>query len=56
MAVSEVGLRDWWKVLRREIGSGAWLRIILGVTGFIRILRWQSLQFYDYGAHFFSYE
>ena len=56
MAVGEVGLRDWWKVLRREIGSGAWLGIILGVIGFIRILRWQSLQFYDYGAHFFSYE
>ncbi len=53
MAVGEVGLRDWWKVLRREIGSGAWLGIILGVLGFVRILLWQSLHFYDYGAHFF---
>jgi magnesium transporter len=53
MAVGEVGLRDWWKVLRREIGSGAWLGIILGVIGFCRILLWQSLHLYDYGAHYF---
>jgi magnesium transporter len=51
MAVGEVGLRDWWKVLRREMGSGMWLGIILGVIGFCRILLWQSLHFYDYGAH-----
>ncbi len=53
MAVGEVGLRDWWKVLRREIGSGAWLGIILGVIGFCRIMLWQSLHFFDYGAHYF---
>ena len=40
MAVGEVGLRDWWKVLRREIGSGAWLGIILGVIG---VVLWGSV-------------
>jgi magnesium transporter len=53
MAVGEVTLRDWWRVLRREISSGAWLGLILGGIGFCRILLWQSLHFYDYGAHYF---
>jgi len=51
MAVGEVGLRDWWRILRREIGSGAWLGTILGVLGFFRIVIWQSLHLYDYGPH-----
>jgi magnesium transporter len=52
MAVGEVALRDWWKVMRREIGSGAWLGIILGVIGFGRIVLWQALHLYDYGPHY----
>ena len=51
MAVGEVKLRDWWQVLRREIGSGVWLGIILGSIGFCRIMLWQTLHFYDYGPH-----
>src|SRR4029077_20343164 len=43
MAIREIRLADWLRVLRREIGSGAWLGIILGSIGFCRIMLWQFL-------------
>ena len=50
MAVGEVGLRDWWRVMRREIVSGLSLGLILGVLGFLRISTW-ALAFHSYGPH-----
>lgn len=38
MALGEVRLRDWWRVLGREILSGILLGLILGLTGLIKIL------------------
>jgi magnesium transporter len=49
MAVGEVKLRDWFKVMRRELTSGFFLGLILGVIGFMRILLWQKLHIFDYG-------
>lgn len=43
MAVGEVTLTDWWRVMRREIFSGIMLGGILGVIGFIRICVWHVL-------------
>jgi magnesium transporter len=40
MAIGEVTLRDWWKVMRKELLSGASLGVILGVIGFFRIVVW----------------
>ena len=37
MALGEVTLRDWWRVMRREIGAGLALGGILGAIGFLRI-------------------
>ena len=37
MAMGEVALRDWWRVMRREILSGLFLGLILGILGFARI-------------------
>lgn len=52
MALDEVGLRDWWRVMRREIFSGLTLGAILGVLGFLRIAVWST--FSDiYGPHYF---
>lgn len=51
MALGEVSLNDWWRVMRREIISGLLLGFILGIIGFIRIILWQKLAFYDYGPH-----
>lgn len=50
MAIGEVTLRDWWRVMRREIFSGLSLGTILGTIGFLRISIWQKL-FHIYGDH-----
>lgn len=42
MALGEVTLGDWWRVMRREIFSGLMLGVVLGALGFIRIYAWQS--------------
>jgi len=50
LALGEVTLRDWWRIMRREIFSGLTLGLILGGIGFLRITIWSS--FSDlYGAH-----
>ena len=50
MALGEVTLKDWWRVMRREILSGLSLGGILGTIGFIRISTW-ALVFHSYGEH-----
>ncbi len=50
LAVREVGLRDWWRVMRREIFSGLALGVILGGIGFFRVTIWQQF-FGMYGEH-----
>lgn len=50
MAVGEIRLSDWWRVLRREIMSGILLGIVLGVIGFFRVIVWNSI-FHTYGDH-----
>lgn len=50
MAVGEVTLRDWWRVMRREIFSGLSLGLILGIIGYVRIATW-ALAFRAYGPH-----
>ena len=51
MAVGELGLRDWFRVIRRELSSGLSLGLILGSIGFIRIALWQYLHIFDYGKY-----
>ncbi len=51
MALDEVRLRDWPRVLRREIVTGTGLGLILGSIGLLRILVWQGL-FHSYGEHY----
>lgn len=50
MALGEVTVSDWWRVMRREFMSGLLLGLILGVIGFTRIYAWHL--FSDvYGEH-----
>jgi magnesium transporter len=50
LAVRELAVRDWWRVLRREIGSGLVLGALLGTVGLVRITVWQHA-FNRYGEH-----
>jgi len=51
MALGEVALNDWWRVVRRELVAGAMLGLILAGIGLARILLWQAL-FGAYGDHY----
>ena len=51
MAVGEISLRDWWRVMRREILSGVLLGSVLGIVGFFRIFVWNSINPNLYGQH-----
>ncbi|HEX6627310.1 MAG TPA: magnesium transporter, partial [Gemmatimonadaceae bacterium] len=48
LALGEIKLRDWWKVVLRELPSGLLLGAILGTLGIGRILLWQHLGLADY--------
>ncbi len=50
MALTEVTLSDWWRVMRREVFTGLALGSILGSIGFLRVSLWSA--FSDiYGEH-----
>src|SRR6267143_1909891 len=51
MALGELTLRDWFRVVRKELLSGFSLGLILGTIGFFRITLWQYLHIFDYGKY-----
>jgi magnesium transporter len=51
MALGEVRLRDWWRIISREVGTGLALGSLLAILGLGRILLWQSL-YGTYGEHY----
>ncbi|MCC6409725.1 MAG: magnesium transporter [Planctomycetes bacterium] len=51
MSLGEVRLRDWFRVMRRELASGLALGTILGLIGFLRIVLWQQFGS-DYGPNY----
>ncbi|MEP6627405.1 MAG: magnesium transporter [Ginsengibacter sp.] len=56
MALGEVTIKDWWRVMRREILSGLMLGTILGAIGLLRITAWSFLMHHGimhdiYGIH-----
>jgi magnesium transporter len=52
MALREIGIKDWFRIMRREIITGFCLGLALGLIGFFRITLW-SLFSDLYGAHWF---
>lgn len=52
MALGEIKLRDWWRVMKREIISGLLLGTVLGFIGFCRIFVWTMFT-NMYGEHWF---
>src|SRR6266545_1581900 len=51
MALGEVRLRDWWRVIRRELAAGVVLGTVLGTIGFLRITLWHAITGI-YGEHY----
>ena len=51
LALGEVKLRDWWRVISRELAAGIVLGSILAAIGLARILLWQEA-FGIYGEHY----
>ena len=52
LALGELTLRDWRRVLVKEFSSGIVLGLFLGMVGFCRIILWQNLHLTDYGTHY----
>src|SRR5579859_1105916 len=52
MALGEITIADWWRVIRRELVSGMLLGAVLGVIGFTRVMLWNQI-FHTYGQHSF---
>lgn len=50
MALGEVRLRDWWRVIRREALAGLGLGLVLAFLGVLRVLVWEAM-FHSYGMH-----
>ncbi len=51
LALRDVKLSDWWRVILRELPMGLVLGAILGIIGTIRIAVWQEAGLFDYGEH-----
>jgi len=51
LALRELRLGDWWRVLLRELPTGITLGAVLGAIGVIRIAVWQEFGIFDYGEH-----
>ena len=55
MALQDVLLRDWWRVLRRELATGFLLGCILAAVGMARVFLWQFLHFAGPGGYGANY-
>jgi magnesium transporter len=51
MALGEVKLGDWWRVVSRELTQGLAMGGILAVIGFARVVLWE-LALHSYGPHY----
>lgn len=50
LVIGEITLRDWWKIMKKEILSGVVLGSLLGTIGFLRVALWSSFSTI-YGEH-----
>lgn len=40
LALGEITIRDWWKIIKKELATGLTIGVILGVIGFARVALW----------------
>lgn len=50
LAVRDIALSDWWRVVRREVMAGLALGVFLGAIGALRIAVWEGI-WGAYGPH-----
>ncbi len=50
LAVGEISVKEWWKIVSRELRTGFFLGLILGLVGFLRVAIW-SVFVNIYGPH-----
>lgn len=50
LALGEITVRDWWKIVKKEFSTGLVIGMILGVIGFARVALW-SYFISSYGPH-----
>ena len=50
LALGEITLRDWWKIIKKEFSTGLVIGLILGCIGFVRVAAW-SCFISSYGPH-----
>jgi len=50
LALGEISIRDWWKIIKKEVATGLVIGLILGFIGFIRVAAW-SYFVASYGPH-----
>ncbi|MBP6024188.1 magnesium transporter [Ferruginibacter sp.] len=51
MAVGEITVANWWRVIRREVIQGLMLGTVLGLIGFLRVMIWSKIFPAIYGVH-----
>jgi len=51
LALGELKLVDWWRVVQREVVSGLAMGGLLGLLGLGRVVLWEHL-FHSYGPHY----
>jgi magnesium transporter len=52
MALNEISVSDWWRVLRREVFTSLTFGIILGIIGYFMVLLWNLFTGYQrFGEH-----
>jgi len=51
LALGEITIRDWWKIIKKEIATGLTIGLILGLIGFMRVSLWSYFFPNVYGEH-----
>lgn len=51
LAVGEIQMRDWFRVLRRELLCGLLLGLLLGCIGLFRVMLWHEMGWTDFSHH-----
>lgn len=52
MAVGDISISDWWRVMKRELIQGLLLGTILGLIGLTRVIIWSRIFPNVYGEHY----